>query len=348
MTVELVLRAPVGGELQAVRSRTATRPTSVRGRPLRHRSRPSPPTTLDDAVRNLRRLILAAEHYRQAVSDAIGLGTTESQAVSVLALHGERGQSELARDLQLTSSASTALVDRLERQGVAERTRHPHDRRRTIVRLTDRGRQIAAESQQLPGARPPAPRRRAGSPASPTGWRWSRTTSTRVAAGIAAGEHRPRSRPTPCPPAEPPAHRAAPPRAPAVRFRPCPDLDMHDTAAIFRTWLNVVRCRTRAMNPRASSSSDAWEVRAYLTPRAGSHGLPLRSGRGRPDDANEHAHRDARPSSGFARYDHREAGGRSEELRCFGWPRRTLTPRATVTGQSKTLASRRSPSQDSL
>jgi DNA-binding MarR family transcriptional regulator len=79
---------------------------------------------------------------------AIGLGTTESQALSFLALHGERGQSELARDLQLTSSASTALVDRLERQGVAERTRHPRDRRRTIVRLTERGRQISDESQR--------------------------------------------------------------------------------------------------------------------------------------------------------------------------------------------------------
>jgi len=103
---------------------------------------------VEHAVRNLRRLILAAEHYRQSMSDAIGLGTTESQAVSALALHGERGQSDLARDLQLTSSASTALVDRLERQGVAERTRHPHDRRRTIVRLTERGRGIVAESQR--------------------------------------------------------------------------------------------------------------------------------------------------------------------------------------------------------
>lgn len=81
------------------------------------------------------------------MSSSIGLGTTESQAVSSLAVHGERGQSDLARDLQLTSSASTALVDRLERQGVAERTRHPHDRRRTIVRLTDRGRRIAIESE---------------------------------------------------------------------------------------------------------------------------------------------------------------------------------------------------------
>ena len=103
-------------------------------------------SVLPEAVRNLRALILAGEHYRQTLSGAIGLGTTESQALSYLAVHGESGQSVLARDLGLTSSASTALVDRLERQGVAERVPHPHDRRRLIVRLTDRGRAVVDES----------------------------------------------------------------------------------------------------------------------------------------------------------------------------------------------------------
>lgn len=142
---EPFLRAPVGGELQAVRSKTGFRPHVCNDIPARGADIDD---DIDDAVRNLRRLILAAEHYRQSVSVSIGLGTTESQAVSTLALRGERGASELARDLQLTSSASTALVDRLERQGVAERTRHPRDRRRTIVRLTERGLDIATESQR--------------------------------------------------------------------------------------------------------------------------------------------------------------------------------------------------------
>ena len=101
---------------------------------------------MTEAVRNLRQMILAGEHYRQVVANAIGLGTTESQALSYLAVHGESGQTTLARDLDLTSSASTALVDRLERQGVAERVRHPNDRRRTIVRLTDRGQVMVSES----------------------------------------------------------------------------------------------------------------------------------------------------------------------------------------------------------
>jgi DNA-binding MarR family transcriptional regulator len=103
---------------------------------------------MDQAVLNLRRLILAGEHYRQTVAEAIGLGTTESQTLSYLAVHGSSGQSELARDLGLTSSALTALVDRLERQGVAERVRHPRDRRRTIVRVTERGASMVNESHR--------------------------------------------------------------------------------------------------------------------------------------------------------------------------------------------------------
>lgn len=99
------------------------------------------------ALRSLRALIMAGERYRLTVAALLGLGTTETQALSYLAVHGARGQSELARDLSLTSSAATALVDRLERHGAAERARHPTDRRRTTIRLTARGEQLVADGQ---------------------------------------------------------------------------------------------------------------------------------------------------------------------------------------------------------
>ena len=102
----------------------------------------------EEAVRSLRALILAGERYRQAISDHVGLGITETQAVSYLTVHGDRGQNELAADLGLSSGASTALVDRLERQGIAERYPHPSDRRRTLVRLTARGEDIILQSRQ--------------------------------------------------------------------------------------------------------------------------------------------------------------------------------------------------------
>jgi DNA-binding MarR family transcriptional regulator len=101
---------------------------------------------LDEAVRGLRAVILAGENYRQVIAQVTGLGVTETQALSYLAIHGDRGQNDLGSDLGLTSGASTALVDRLERQGIAERYPHPSDRRRVLVRLTDQGEAVNARS----------------------------------------------------------------------------------------------------------------------------------------------------------------------------------------------------------
>ena len=102
----------------------------------------------EEAIRALRALILAGERYRQVLSDYVSLGVTDTQAVSYLTVHGDRGQNELAADLGLSSSASTALVDRLEREGIAERYPHPNDRRRTLVRLTARGHAVVEVSRQ--------------------------------------------------------------------------------------------------------------------------------------------------------------------------------------------------------
>jgi DNA-binding MarR family transcriptional regulator len=100
----------------------------------------------EEAIRALRALILAGERYRQVLSDYVGLGVTDTQAVSYLTVHGDRGQNELAADLGRSSSAATSLIDRLEREGVAERYPHPNDRRRTLVRLTSRGRAVVEVS----------------------------------------------------------------------------------------------------------------------------------------------------------------------------------------------------------
>jgi DNA-binding MarR family transcriptional regulator len=50
------------------------------------------------------------------------------------------GQSDLGALLGYNTSSMTALVDRLERDGIAVRVPHPTDRRRSTVQLTDQGR----------------------------------------------------------------------------------------------------------------------------------------------------------------------------------------------------------------
>jgi DNA-binding MarR family transcriptional regulator len=103
---------------------------------------------LSKATDGLRELILAAEHYRHVVSSDLGLGTSDSQAVSYLFVRGPLGQGELGTLLDLNTSSMTALVDRLERSGIAERTPHPTDRRRLNVQLTKSGRGIVTRTSQ--------------------------------------------------------------------------------------------------------------------------------------------------------------------------------------------------------
>lgn len=101
------------------------------------------PTTdeLQRAGAALRELILAGEHYRAAVADHLGLTISESQAVSYLYARGPMGQTELGNALGFNTSSTTALVDRLERNNIAERIADPSDRRRSTVRLSESGRQ---------------------------------------------------------------------------------------------------------------------------------------------------------------------------------------------------------------
>jgi DNA-binding MarR family transcriptional regulator len=93
----------------------------------------------DDALAAMRELILASEAYRNRVANHLGLGVTETQALSNLILAKAMGQTELADALGITTSSVTSLVDRMERSGLVKRQPHPRDRRRTVVQLTKYG-----------------------------------------------------------------------------------------------------------------------------------------------------------------------------------------------------------------
>ena len=105
------------------------------------------------ALAALRELILAGEKYRQVASAYLGLDVGEAQAVSYLYSRGQMGQGELGALLGFTTSSVTALVDRLERDHIAQRLPHPTDRRRTRLELTDTGRAaVRAIGQWFAGA----------------------------------------------------------------------------------------------------------------------------------------------------------------------------------------------------
>ena len=66
-------------------------------------------------------------------------------ALEALDEHGPLTPGELGTLLTLTSGSVTALIDRLEKLGWASRNRHPDDRRKVIVTLTQKAWQIGQD-----------------------------------------------------------------------------------------------------------------------------------------------------------------------------------------------------------
>lgn len=97
------------------------------------------PKKHDRAAAALRELIIAAETYRHVVAHQMGVGVTESQAMSHLTAATAMGQTELAEALGITTSSVTSLIDRMESAGLVRRQPHSRDRRRTVVQLTRYG-----------------------------------------------------------------------------------------------------------------------------------------------------------------------------------------------------------------
>lgn len=72
--------------------------------------------------------------FQNAVSEWAGLNTTDMQCLRFLFLKGVATPSELSRQTGLTSGATTAMLDRLEKAGLLERHRNPDDRRGTLIK----------------------------------------------------------------------------------------------------------------------------------------------------------------------------------------------------------------------
>jgi DNA-binding MarR family transcriptional regulator len=91
------------------------------------------------ALDGLRELLLASEHARRVIADQFGLTLSDMSALSYLHARGDLGQTDLASTLGMNTSSVTTLIDRLETSGLVTRNPHSHDRRRTIISITERG-----------------------------------------------------------------------------------------------------------------------------------------------------------------------------------------------------------------
>ncbi len=71
--------------------------------------------------------------FRNAMNERAGLNATDMECLRLLFLKGLSTPSELARHTGLTSGATTAMLDRLEKTGLIERRPNPDDRRGTLI-----------------------------------------------------------------------------------------------------------------------------------------------------------------------------------------------------------------------
>ena len=97
------------------------------------------------SFRALRALVVASQQLRSAFADHLGVSITDTFAMGHLAGSTPRTARDLAQHLGVAQSSVTAVIDRLERAGLAERRPHPTDRRALIVALTDDGRAAVAD-----------------------------------------------------------------------------------------------------------------------------------------------------------------------------------------------------------
>lgn len=95
-----------------------------------------------ELIAEIRRSQTATARFDRAVGDAVGLNPTDMECLEFLSQLGPLAAGRLAELTGLSSGAMTAALDRLEHAGYARRVRDASDRRRVLVELTEKTREL--------------------------------------------------------------------------------------------------------------------------------------------------------------------------------------------------------------
>ncbi|WP_298802470.1 MarR family transcriptional regulator [uncultured Pseudokineococcus sp.] len=106
-------------------------------------------TARAEVLRALQRVVQETDRYVDEVGARHGSARTDLEAVAAVVEADRRGEEHspgtLSRHLGLSSPATTALLDRLERSGHVRRARSGTDRRRVVVEVTDVARDLGRD-----------------------------------------------------------------------------------------------------------------------------------------------------------------------------------------------------------
>jgi DNA-binding MarR family transcriptional regulator len=95
---------------------------------------------------SLRKIIQAISLHSKDLSRRYGLTGPQLVILNDIAGHQALSVTQLARSSSLSQATVTDILNRLEKRELVERTRDDADRRRVMIRITDKGRDILSQA----------------------------------------------------------------------------------------------------------------------------------------------------------------------------------------------------------
>ncbi len=95
---------------------------------------------------SLRKIIQAISLHSKDLSRRYGLTGPQLVILNDIAGHQALSVTQLARSSSLSQATVTDILNRLEKRELVERTRDDTDRRRVMIRITDKGRDILSQA----------------------------------------------------------------------------------------------------------------------------------------------------------------------------------------------------------
>jgi DNA-binding MarR family transcriptional regulator len=102
----------------------------------------------------------ATDELDEIAQRIMGINRSDARCLDIVDRAGRITAGRLAEESGLTTGAVTAVIDRLERAGLARRVRDESDRRKVLVEVTDKANRLAADiygGMAEPGRRMLAP-----------------------------------------------------------------------------------------------------------------------------------------------------------------------------------------------
>ena len=94
-------------------------------------------------TRGSRLFQIASDKMDDAFCRRVGINLTDARCIDLLDVHGGMTAGELAHAASLSPGAVTTVLDRMEGMDFVTRSRDESDRRRVLVELTPRARELA-------------------------------------------------------------------------------------------------------------------------------------------------------------------------------------------------------------